>query len=45
VKQVVEAHGGQIMVASKLGEGSTFEFRLPLHGSTGVPMIGSGTAA
>ena len=28
VKQVVEAHGGQISVTSKLGEGSTFEFTL-----------------
>jgi two-component system phosphate regulon sensor histidine kinase PhoR len=31
VKQVVEAHGGHITVASKLGEGSTFDFYLPLQ--------------
>ena len=29
-KQLVELHGGQITVASTLGEGSTFRFSLPL---------------
>lgn len=29
VKEVVEAHGGEVMVKSKLGEGSTFCFTLP----------------
>lgn len=29
-KTIVDAHGGQIPVASELGRGSTFEVRLPL---------------
>jgi signal transduction histidine kinase len=32
VKQFVEAHGGQVTVDSKLGQGSIFRFTLPLPG-------------
>jgi PAS domain S-box-containing protein len=31
VKKVVERHGGQVRVESKLGEGSAFTFTLPKH--------------
>jgi signal transduction histidine kinase len=35
VKQLVEAHGGNVHVESVLGQGSSFTFRLPLAPSTG----------
>ena len=30
-KSIVEAHGGRMWVETKLGEGSTFSFVLPLN--------------
>jgi len=36
VKSLVEAHGGQIGLVSRLGEGSTFTFTLPLTPPPGV---------
>jgi PAS domain S-box-containing protein len=34
-KQIIEAHGGNIRVASKPGEGSTFSLTLPFHDKGG----------
>lgn len=34
-RKIVEAHGGEISVSSKVGEGTTFTFTLPLEGAAG----------
>jgi len=31
VQWIVQAHSGEVLVESKIGEGSTFEVRLPLQ--------------
>ena len=31
VRQIVEAHQGEVRVESEIGKGSTFSLRLPLH--------------
>lgn len=36
-KRIVELHGGRIKVESKLGEGSTFQLILPIHGPGSQP--------
>jgi signal transduction histidine kinase len=33
-KDFIERHGGTIDIASKPGEGSTFRFTLPIHGTS-----------
>ncbi|WP_374246924.1 CHASE2 domain-containing protein [Zoogloea sp.] len=40
VKTVAERHGGAVNVQSTLGQGSTFELRLPLRNATALPITG-----
>lgn len=47
VRSIVEAHGGTIRVASRLGKGSTFTVHLPRErelGANGVPIYDAATA-
>jgi len=37
VRKIVETHGGEIGVSSRLGEGTTFTVSLPTVGGTGTP--------
>lgn len=41
VKSIIEAHGGKISVASKVGEGTTFTIRLPRRFSLVDPLTGT----
>jgi PAS domain S-box-containing protein len=48
VRQIVEAHGGEVTVESEPGKGSTFTIRIPIAGPAGPPagdQVGSRTAS
>lgn len=42
VKNLVELQGGEMMVRSELGRGSTFEFTTPVAGEAGLPALECG---
>ena len=39
-RRIAQMHGGEILVTSELGKGSTFRLRLPLLESAGPPAAG-----
>jgi len=41
VRHVAQAHGGEVAVESIEGVGSTFRFRIPMHGTTSMPVGGA----
>jgi signal transduction histidine kinase len=45
VREIVAAHGGQVAVASRPGEGATFTFHLPIASVRGEPAALAGAAS